>query len=187
MTAVSGEEKIKNSKSAGPISFARKKGYNSFMDILLSCRLEDDWNGSRELKKVKLMNIMGEEVNDMLRLENTENELRRLINTEKKDSLIVNNINFTYPHSELEGLITKTSVSELKMAAMHLPEVEKEEMQTGKLIPEFDDGRGAEVGSAYHRIMALMDYCKITGDTICVDEHLSDDLMSQSTIYGRLK
>ena len=36
MTAVSGEEKIMNSTSAGPISFARKKGYNSFMDILLS-------------------------------------------------------------------------------------------------------------------------------------------------------
>lgn len=186
MTSVSDEKRFSNSSSAGPINYAVKKGYSSFMDILLSCRFDDDWKSSIELRRIKLIDIMGEDVNDILRLENTENELRRLINTEKKDSLIVNNINFTYPHSELEGLITKTSVSELKMAAMHLPEVEKEEMQTGKLIPEFDDGRGAEVGSAYHRIMELIDYCKITGDNICVDEQWLDDQMSQCILEGRL-
>ena len=81
-----------NSKSAGPISFARKKGYNSFMDILLSCRFEDDWNGSIELKNVKLIDIMGEEVNDILRLEDTERELKLLVNSPVREKNIINNI-----------------------------------------------------------------------------------------------
>ena len=186
MTAVSGEEKIMNSKSEGPISFARKKGYNSFMDILLSCRLEDDWNGSIELKKVKLINIMGEEVNDILRLEDTERELKLLVNSPVREKNIINNIRHEYAHSELEGLVTKTSVSELKMAAMHLPEVEREDMQTGRMIPQFENGKGAEVGSAYHRIMELIDYRKITDDCDDVDIRWLDDQMSQRILEGKL-
>ena len=186
MTAVSGEEKIKNSKSAGPISFARKKGYNSFMDILLSCRLEDDWNGSIELKNVKLIDIMGEEVNDILRLEDTERELKLLVNSPVREKNIINNIRHEYAHSELEGLVTKTSVSELKMAAMHLPEVEREDMQTGRMIPQFENGKGAEVGSAYHRIMELIDYRKITDDCADVDIKWLDDQMSQRILEGKL-
>ena len=186
MTAVSGEEKIMNSKSAGPISFARKKGYNSFMDILLSCRLEDDWNGSIELKNVKLIDIMGEEVNDILRLEDTERELKLLVNSPVREKNIINNIRHEYAHSELEGLVTKTSVSELKMAAMHLPEVEREDMQTGRMIPQFENGKGAEVGSAYHRIMELIDYRKITDDCADVDIKWLDDQMSQRILEGKL-
>ena len=186
MTAVSGEEKIMNSKSAGPISFARKKGYNSFMDILLSCRLEDDWNGSIELKNVKLIDIMGEEVNDILRLEDTERELKLLVNSPVREKNIINNIRHEYAHSELEGLVTKTSVSELKMAAMHLPEVEREDMQTGRMIPQFENGKGAEVGSAYHRIMELIDYRKITDDCADVDIKCLDDQMSQRILEGKL-
>lgn len=186
MTAVSGEEKIMNSKSAGPISFARKKGYNSFMDILLSCRLDDDWNGSIELKNVKLIDIMGEEVNDILRLEDTERELKLLVNSPVREKNIINNIIHEYAHSELEGLVTKTSVSELKMAAMHLPEVEREDMQTARMVPQFENGKGAEVGSAYHRIMELIDYRKITDDCADVDIEWLDDQMSQRILEGKL-
>jgi len=74
---------------------------------------------------------------------------------------------YEYPHPSLEGLYTKTTVSELKKAA-YLEEAEpcqelyKEEEFT-EYVPAFIAGKeetitGGRRGSAYHRIMELMDF-----------------------------
>lgn len=74
-------------------------------------------------------------------------------------------ISFPYPHEELKGLYTKTSVSELKLAALHEDEqtfVEFETEQEHSVIPLFmqeeKKAGGATRGTAYHRFMELLDF-----------------------------
>lgn len=74
-------------------------------------------------------------------------------------------ISFPYPHGELKGLYTKTSVSELKMAALHEDEqtlVEFETEQDKSVVPLFmqeeKEAGGATRGTAYHRLMELLDF-----------------------------
>lgn len=74
---------------------------------------------------------------------------------------------YVYPHQSLAGLYTKTTVSELKKAAYleeeeHCNELYETEEST-PYIPEFIAEKGGEAGgarrgSAYHRIMELMDF-----------------------------
>ena len=79
---------------------------------------------------------------------------------------------FLYPHENLKNLYTKTSVSELKMAAMHKAyEKQSQEetpltlFQTEEIIPYIPnfakdtmEVSGAARGSAYHRLLELLDY-----------------------------
>lgn len=74
---------------------------------------------------------------------------------------------YAYPHKSLEGLYTKTTVSELKKAAYleeeeHCDELYREE-EVVPYIPDFiahsdKEAGGARRGSAYHRVMELMDF-----------------------------
>lgn len=84
---------------------------------------------------------------------------------EKEKVGVREKISFSYPHGELKGLYTKTSVSELKMAAIHEDEqtfVEFETKQEESVIPLFMQGEkkagGAARGTAYHRFMELLDF-----------------------------
>lgn len=74
---------------------------------------------------------------------------------------------YVYPHRSLEGLYTKTTVSELKKAAYleeeeHCNELYREE-EIVPYVPNFIAHNDAEAGgtrrgSAYHRVMELMDF-----------------------------
>ncbi len=74
---------------------------------------------------------------------------------------------YEYPHTSLEGLYTKTTVSELKKAAYveeseGCQELYKEE-GFESYVPAFISGEeeavsGGRRGSAYHRVMELMDF-----------------------------
>jgi len=76
--------------------------------------------------------------------------------------------NYVYPHQELANLYTKTSVSELKKAAMEEDEAvhvlfETDDYSTAYL-PKYKRGEeqtgGADRGSAYHKVLELLDYGK---------------------------
>lgn len=74
---------------------------------------------------------------------------------------------YVYPHKSLEGLYTKTTVSELKKAA-YLEEDEichelYAEPEVIPYVPDFivkkeESAGGSRRGSAYHRVMELMDF-----------------------------
>ena len=81
-------------------------------------------------------------------------------------------IYFSYPHKNLADLYVKTSVSELKMAAMHKA-YEKESLEepafamyeedvVNPYIPRFaaskQEPSGSDRGSAYHRLLELVAY-----------------------------
>ena len=74
---------------------------------------------------------------------------------------------YVYPHSHLENLHTKTSVSELKIAAMQEKDEAAFEMfehpAKEEYIPSFIQEKeetitGAVRGNAFHRVMELIDY-----------------------------
>ncbi len=81
---------------------------------------------------------------------------------------ILDILNFEYPHKELEGLYIKTTVSNLKMAAMEEVQGETEELfkerERKEYIPLFAGGvrhiSGTDRGSAYHALLALIDFTK---------------------------
>lgn len=96
--------------------------------------------------------------------EQAKGEAEKAAVNEKEISL-KKKIGFPYPHGELKGLYTKTSVSELKLAALHEDEqtfVEFETEQELSVVPLFmqqeKEAGGATRGSAYHRLMELLDF-----------------------------
>ncbi len=69
-----------------------------------------------------------------------------------------------YGHGELKGLYTKTSVSDLKHEAYDeeesrgIYETDTESAYTPTFIAETDESSGASRGSAYHRMLELIDH-----------------------------
>ena len=92
-----------------------------------------------------------------------------------------------YPHEELKGLYAQTSVSEIKHRAMHaaLRQMEEGSPETADslfpdpvpvpYVPDFiaremttrqaEAGRGARIGTAFHRVLELMDYRQLEAFT----------------------
>ena len=88
-----------------------------------------------------------------------------------------------YPHPELEGLYNKTSVSELKHAALHEDEQTMVVFDTEKktqIVPEFMKEEvkvlGAARGTAYHRLMELLDFQSFAQ---CSCEKLNENLINE--------
>ncbi len=74
---------------------------------------------------------------------------------------------YVYPHENLKYLYAKTSVSELKMAAMEEAGVHRSfetEDRTAAILPRFagrdEKGSATGRGTAYHRVLELLDYAK---------------------------
>lgn len=72
---------------------------------------------------------------------------------------------FTYPHNNLEGLYTKTTVSELKKAGMEAEEEADSLFREEEMIPyiprfmeEKEEVSATARGTAYHRVMELLEY-----------------------------
>lgn len=120
---------------------------------------------------------------------------------ENMTEFLQNRFGFRYLYENLQKLYAKTTVSELKMAAIHnLTGVESAEMagegeEAGKLLfeeetptpylplflrkEEEEKVSGALRGSAMHRVMELMDFRKIQGDT--------DQLKDEPGESGKIK
>ncbi|MBP5659956.1 MAG: PD-(D/E)XK nuclease family protein, partial [Lachnospiraceae bacterium] len=84
---------------------------------------------------------------------------------------IKDRLSFEYPHKALERLYTKTTVSNLKMAAIEREDDGSfkpfEENESSEYIPQFAGGslevKGTDRGTAYHEVMQLTDFAKVDG------------------------
>ena len=128
---------------------------------------------------------------------------RALNNTAECDSscnALKEQLTFVYPHESLNGLYTKTSVSELKMAAMHKA-YEKESMEDEpvKLFPteeispyipnfakESREVSGSERGSAYHRLLELFDFAEFMNTNVkirdCMNEYAESGRITEEEL-----
>lgn len=159
------------------VPFSMLASAGSFLDFLLPCLKADEvtFRSSEELftKEVE-ETIRNYDRKQELLLSEVDNELM----TEMSQKL-----NRTYPHTELQHLFVKTTVSELKKAGMgHLSEKSisdlsgetvsgTEEGFTRELFPqpevtpyipsfikEKETMSGTDRGTAYHKVMELLDF-----------------------------
>lgn len=100
----------------------------------------------------------------------------RLLNTWKQEEInealyedLQEKFTYVYPHEVLSRLYTKTSVSELKIAAMkeageELHSIFETERPPVPYLPEFlreeKEAGGTSRGSAYHKVLELLDYAQ---------------------------
>ncbi|MBO4679255.1 MAG: helicase-exonuclease AddAB subunit AddA [Lachnospiraceae bacterium] len=95
-------------------------------------------------------------------------------------------LSFVYPHKALERLYTKTTVSNLKMAAIEREDDGSfkpfEENESSEYIPLFAGGshevKGTDRGTAYHEVMQLTDFVKV------IDSADRDTAISEE--FGRI-
>jgi len=95
-------------------------------------------------------------------------------------SKLIKSFSFEYPHKGLSKLYTKTTVSELKMAAIELKQEESEsahpfgENESREYIPVFAGGKlevkGTDRGTAYHNVLQLLEYENLPEDVAKISD-----------------
>ncbi len=156
---------------------------SSFLDILINSRGKNDWNGQCILESKMPEDIGVEAKHDYIDKEKKRMQLdesmTKLSDSEMRavDKIRIKLLD-NYPHPELRDLYTKTSVSELKMAAIsdamikgevsQLPDEFFKVHDEDDYIPDFISNEekkasGTAIGSAFHRVMELFD------PALCVD------------------
>ena len=149
----------KNVDSREELSFVNMLNAESFMELVYPLIKENS-----ELFTIKKYEPSDFETSGIVNEVERESQRKELENIEAKSDFN----EFTYPHSSLDSLFVKTTVSELKKEAY----LEKEEgentlyHETEKKIPKIiseaaSENEGAKRGSAYHRVMELMDFVNI--------------------------
>lgn len=150
---------------------------NSYLDFLLpvlkKCRIEVSWVDAKASVEAEIRDTE-ERLERRMQLQNAETseEIKERVQALKE------RLNSVYGHADLEGLMAKTTVSELKIAAMVDKDEEAyhafEEREVETYIPAFcreqEEVTGTVRGNAYHRVMELFDFEKVLQD-IQVDSY----------------
>ncbi len=156
------------------LSYGKLTSAGSYLDYVLPAVVRK--NETIDVKIVSPEELQGAEVKELVEQAGREARLFALKNAEKyQDKNLAVRVSerfaYQYPYWNLHSLYTKTTVSELKMAA--LEETEElsahlfEEERVVPYIPAFmrekepDNISGTTRGSAFHRVMELLEYATI--------------------------
>ncbi len=182
---------------------------SSYLDAITLAKEEDNWNNNCDTKIYTYDDLRDMEVVEAVKSQELYEELRRYIEkadisvnvdsaTDVKTTDLLEHLDFVYAHENLKNLYTKTSVSELKLKAINdglllsdTEEVSHELFATSdteEYIPSFvkqelKEASGATRGSAYHRVMELMPFNKITDEINIIK---LDELMEEYLATGEL-
>ena len=132
--------------------------------------------GEFRARLIRPEDIQGEELSGLVEMAGREQKLFALKNAgiyREQDTLekIETRFSYRYPHENLQKLYTKTTVSELKLAALEEKEEQSahlfEEERIVPYIPAFmrkqetEKISGTTRGSAFHRVMELLELPKL--------------------------
>lgn len=129
----------------------------------------------------------GEQIDKRIRLSQLFHGEAELTARQKSEvEYLKEKFDFQYPHQDLKGLYAKTSVSELKKAAMEEAQLHpafETDNKTEPILPGFMKGEekpgGTARGSAVHRMLELLDFVKYASiETKQWDVQLKKDLDS---------
>ncbi|MBQ3905233.1 MAG: helicase-exonuclease AddAB subunit AddA [Lachnospiraceae bacterium] len=121
-----------------------------------------------EISVIPAAELLGAETEEQLTFELSKGALEHA--KEKADEVLLADLRerftYEYPHAKLQDLYTKTTVSELKIAAMSEKDEAAyhafEDTVAEPYVPEFrrqeESVTGTVRGNAYHRVMELMDF-----------------------------
>ena len=148
----------------------------SYMDFLLPILPKT----GIAVKTLRTEDMAAEELGEQLRMGDRREQLRRIAcgetpltgdpeENERKLMRLRERFAYQYPHPGLQKLYTKTTVSELKIAAMAEKDEAAfhtfEEKEVVPYIPGFrreqEKVSGAVRGSAFHRVMELLDFTHV--------------------------
>lgn len=146
------------------IPYTILSGAGSYLDWLLMCQPEKSPLFS--VKNIPVESLVGEAVERKIEKETSEEELRTLDLERSYDremeELLEKRLSYQYPYKTDIDLYTKVSVSELKKQGQ---DVDDKNSLFQPVIPEFLKGDeaakeegGAVRGSAYHRVLELLDF-----------------------------
>lgn len=169
------EEMLKEKSDC--IDYLKLSGCKSYMDMLLLGMGEEDTIKlsvtSRQETETELMmgdiskQLIKERLGNIIDDKNNNHWLDQELYESLQERLTLQ-----YPHTDLENLYTKTTVSELKMAAMETYMEEDEgitqfvfsEEEASEYIPSFieekEEVSGTKRGTAYHRVLELLNLDK---------------------------
>lgn len=147
-------------KECAALNYGEIYGAGSYLDWILAVMNPTEILTAEDLG----MQQLREEVDTRWRREALLQGEERL--NESLLKTLEENFAYRYPHQNLAGLYTKTTVSELKMAAMEEKDEGAfhafEEKEIVPYIPKFMQGEekvsGTIRGNAYHKIMELIDF-----------------------------
>lgn len=163
-----------NNQTEWELSYGMLTQAGSYLDYVLPAVIRN--NETIDVKVVLPEELQGMELKELLEQGGREAKLFALKNADKYQDkklaeLIAERFAYRYPHENLKSLYTKTTVSELKMAALEEKEEQSahlfEEERIVPYIPAFmrekepDKISGTTRGSAFHRVMELIDYSVI--------------------------
>lgn len=174
------------------MTFGRLAGASSYLDWLLPAVAGSSQDGPIRVKLLHMEDIRKEQVEERCGQLFTRQALEawdveRLYDEEMKVSL-KEQFAYSYPYGELRGKKLKYTVSELKKRAYLAEEAGEllyEEETVIPLIPKFLQEQeqsvgGASRGSAYHRVMELLDFTENYRDSTL------ETVMAEMEKKGRL-
>ena len=157
----------RNPKGIQRMSFADFLSVGSLLDFLLPTLQEEDVRVSLYSQE----DLLAEELSEQLQLAARKMDLEK---GEEADSVWLEQLerifSYQYPHENLQSLYTKTTVSELKIAAMADKDEAAyhafEKTESEPILPAFMREQEQQVGgtirgNAYHKAMELMDFGKV--------------------------
>lgn len=165
------EEKweIHRESPAERLSYLDFMGAGSYLDFLLPILEKTDM----KVTVTDVEGLLGESFREQIGLMERREELAYAADRVDEEALtqLEQRFSFIYPNRQLEKLFTKTTVSELKIAAMADKDEAAfhafEEKEVVPYIPEFRREKervsGAVRGSAFHRVMELLDFEELLG------------------------
>ncbi len=161
---------IAREQASSELSFCDFAQANTYLDFLMPVLARTDLQV--EIKDAGWMEE--EELGEQLHLADKAEELKWAADyaDESQVEALRQRLCFAYPYEKLENLYTKTTVSELKAAAMAEKDEAAfhafEEREVVPYIPTFrrekEEVSGTVRGNAFHRAMELMDFEGIVGD-----------------------
>lgn len=151
-------------QGAGSFTYSDLMESGSYLDFLLPVLNQS----SIEVTIVDELQLTGSRLQEQTKLWERQEKLKNAAAYADEAALqrLRERFAYQYPYGNLEKLYTKTTVSELKIAAMATKDEEAyhafEEQEVVPYIPDFKKGQesvsGAVRGEAYHKVMELMDF-----------------------------
>ncbi len=165
------EAVLESSKNAGGIfSYLDFMSADTYLDFILPVfDREKTYTQVFTVNELSSLSL-GEKVREEYRREELQNASQK--SGEQLLRKIKERFSYVYPYENLKTLYTKTSVSELKIAAME----EKDEAafqafenkeftpRIPTFIKEKEEAGGTERGNAYHKVMEWMDFSYVYGE-----------------------
>lgn len=148
------------------LDFVRAQNYLDFLKPILK-------KSGLKIRPVGQEHLAGEQVEEQIDLGVSRSRLQSagvLAEPGRREEL-QSRFSFCYPYENLQGLYTKTTVSELKIAVMSERDEAAyhafEEEEPAAFVPDFrreqEPVTGTVRGNAYHRAMELLDFEEILG------------------------